>query len=280
MKYSLLFSLLALLFGCQVASQPTEESVELTRKSDSVTAAIAQQDSLEVAFMEDYGLDEPANVPLNWEPTIDPATYPTLKKDAAGRLNALRKQYASAQTDSLRSDLKQQASDLLETTLTEQFFPCWYGTPWDFNGYTSVPNDGVIACGYFVSTPLLHAGFEVNRYKLAQQAAMQIIESLQGTPKVYTTLNNVEFAEEVAKMPEGLYVVGLDNHVGWIHHHEGEVYFIHSSYGTPSVVVRERASESEVLSWSSLYALGEVTTNMDLMEVWLADETVEIVYTK
>ena len=35
--------------------------------------------------------------------------------------------------------------------LTDKIFPYWYGTDWDFNGTTQKPNEGKIACGYFVT---------------------------------------------------------------------------------------------------------------------------------
>lgn len=277
---ALLLFLVPMLYGCEAISQSPEQSEKKVLNTDSIQQAKKGEDSLKIAFMEEYGFDVPEVLPLNWEPGIDPANYPLLKQKHRDSLNLIRGQYQKATSDSTRKSLQNAAGDLLEYTLTEQFFPCWYGTTWDFNGYTSKPNDGLIACGYFVSTPLLHAGFEVNRYKLAQQAAMQIIESLHGEPQVFSGITSKEFTAEVAKMEEGLYVVGLENHVGWIHHRDGEVYFIHSSYGTPSVVVREIAAESEVLSWSHLFALGEVTTNEELMDLWLKGDTVEIHYTR
>jgi hypothetical protein len=39
-------------------------------------------------------------------------------------------------------------------SLSKTIFPHWYGTVWDYNGYTNTPKNGVIACGYFVSTTL------------------------------------------------------------------------------------------------------------------------------
>ncbi len=42
--------------------------------------------------------------------------------------------------------------------LVNKIIPYWYGTPWDFNGHTDIPNESNVACGYFVSTPLRHMG--------------------------------------------------------------------------------------------------------------------------
>ncbi len=48
------------------------------------------------------------------------------------------------------------ASHYLYSKLLNDIVPHWYGTPWDFNGHTNIPNQGEIACGYFVSTTLRH----------------------------------------------------------------------------------------------------------------------------
>ena len=31
--------------------------------------------------------------------------------------------------------------------VVDSLLPCWYGTPWDFNGITETPGQGKIACG-------------------------------------------------------------------------------------------------------------------------------------
>ena len=77
-------------------------------------------------------------------------------------------------------------SSNLYTVMTDSVFPYWMGTKWDFNGISNVPGQGMIACGYFVSTTLKHVGFNLNRYKLAQQAASKVIHVLCDTNKLYS----------------------------------------------------------------------------------------------
>ncbi|WP_346883237.1 hypothetical protein [uncultured Algibacter sp.] len=50
------------------------------------------------------------------------------------------------------------ASHYIYSKLINDIVPHWYGTTWDFNGHTNIPNQGDIACGYFVSTTLKHIG--------------------------------------------------------------------------------------------------------------------------
>ena len=54
-----------------------------------------------------------------------------------------------------------------DNALVNDIIPFWYGTKWSFEGHTNKPNDGEIACGYFVSTTLKDVGLNINRYHLA-----------------------------------------------------------------------------------------------------------------
>lgn len=161
-----------------------------------------------------------------------------------------------------------QASQLLYKSLGDSVFPAWYDTKWDFNGHTNVPKQGVIACGYFVSTTLKHAGFNLNRYKTAQQAAAVIINKICGKKQVKTYYDSASLISLLAKSPEALYLLGLDYHVGFLLVEKGEVYFVHSDF-INGKVVRELASESAAFNSSVLYVLGELTNNASLMNNWL-----------
>jgi len=55
----------------------------------------------------------------------------------------------------------------------------------------------------------------------------------------------------------GIYIVGLDIHVGFIVNTGGEVYLVHSSYVEPYTVVKEKAIDSLILSSSNYRVLGE-----------------------
>ena len=93
-----------------------------------------------------------------------------------------------AKLDSSIKKLKNLNSDSMVSesfyyVMTDSVFPDWMGTKWDFNGVSNVPGKGMIACGYFVSTTLKHIGFNLNRYKLAQQAAYTVIDVLCGEKK-------------------------------------------------------------------------------------------------
>lgn len=106
----------------------------------------------------------------------DPKTYAVLVSELARWRAELGKRHARAGNDTERALVENDARLVLELVLPEMM-RCWMGTPWDFNGTASKPGGGKIACGYFVATVLMDAGFQVDRYQLAQQASGNILRS-------------------------------------------------------------------------------------------------------
>jgi hypothetical protein len=66
----------------------------------------------------------------------------------------------------------------------------------------------------------------------------------------------------------------LDIHTGFIVNTGSEVYFIHSSYVEPYVVVREKAIESRILAASNYRVLGKITADAAFIEKWLLKKEV------
>ena len=184
---------------------------------------------------------------------------------------ALASRYQQAASSSQKADVLAQARTFVIRSILNEIFPAWYGTAWDFYGTTEVPQKGKIACGYFVSTVLRDAGWRVQRARLAQQASENIILSLTADPHVkrFRRVAISDFITAVKEWGPGIYVVGLDIHTGFIVHTGGDVYFIHSSYVEPYTVVREKASESKILTASNYRVLGKITADDLLMEKWL-----------
>lgn len=165
----------------------------------------------------------------------------------------------------------------LENYMLNEIIPFWYGTPWDFNGYTAIPNEGVIACGYFVSTTLLHAGININRYHLAQQGGLNEAKSLAISDEHYETIYGIDQLESVLKdrYVDGLYFVGLDNHVGFLYIKHGTPYFLHSNYIENRVMI-EKALTAPAFQ-SNIYVIADITTNELLLEKWRTGAVVTVI---
>lgn len=185
----------------------------------------------------------------------------------------LARQY---QATTKKAGIIEQARETFVHSIESNIFPFWYETEWDFYGTTEIPKEGKIACGYFVTTVLRDAGLRVERARLAQQASEKIILSLtkESFVKRFRRAKIEDFVETVEKWGPGLYVVGLDFHVGFIFNDAGQVYFIHSSYAEPYRVVKEKALQSKILAGSNYRVIGKISADDDLLVKWLLQKQI------
>lgn len=162
--------------------------------------------------------------------------------------------------------------------LVNKIIPNWYGTPWSFGGHTAIPNQGKIACGYFISTTLRDMGINLNRYKLAQKSPIEeakmiscgsvINKIVQDTPE--------KALEEIDRLTnEGLYFIGFDEgHVGYLLKRDSELFLIHSNYLSPVSVCIETLIESQVFKRFTKFHLVAISDNDTLLRRWLDNSPV------
>lgn len=201
----------------------------------------------------------------------DPARYATLDADLELWRVELARRHKAATLPAEKAQVLAEARLLLEAALPEMM-RCWLGTPWNFNGMATQPGaDGKIACGYFVATVLRDAGFQVERVRLAQQPAELILTTF--VPRDSLTLrvgaSYQSFCRDVRALEPGIYIVGLDSHVGFLVLTTGGFHFIHSSGSSPWCVVAEDAAQAGVLRRSRYRVLGNLTSQPDLLRRWL-----------
>lgn len=155
--------------------------------------------------------------------------------------------------------------------VTKTILPNWVGTPWSFNGTSETPQQGSIACGYFVTTVLRDAGVNLARVKLAQCASEQMIRTLI-QPKYIQRFSNQPITNVIAAVQQqgyGLYIIGLDNHTGFIYNDGNDVYFIHSTYVGTKDVQYEKAATSKVLQWSKYKVIGKLSEDEKVLQNWM-----------
>ena len=215
--------------------------------------------------------EEPAA--LNFEPppiTVPAAVdYPELVAKIAGRRRALdetRRQHGEAEKllAAARHVYCQSFAELAGQ---------WLGTPWDFNGTTQKPREGKIACGYFVTTLLRDAGFDVERSRLGQQAS-EIIASTMTTREFMRARDEEPldaFVTACRKHPPGIYLVGLDFHTGYLVNDGADLWFVHAAYGKPAQhVIVEKAGESAYLGSSKYRHVAFLTEDPKFLLGWLS----------
>ncbi|MBS1635335.1 MAG: hypothetical protein JST26_05385 [Bacteroidetes bacterium] len=195
------------------------------------------------------------------EPFHDPKYYRAELDTIRAERMALRSHVAGVQQ--LKSKFMQQIS--------KRVFAYWYGTKWDFNGTTETPQTGSIACGYFVTTTLRDMGVPINRVKMAQCASEEMIRSLTTKPYIYhlSGMSLADFENKLAKKGDGLYIVGLDNHTGFLWFSGEEHFFIHSTGWFPFKVVKDKICESSVLAKSNYRVVGRISDDADFLKRWV-----------
>lgn len=151
----------------------------------------------------------------------------------------------------------------------------WIGTSWSFSGTSQRPRHGAIACGYFVSTVLRDAGFRLSRVSLAQQPASHIIRTFVKDRRRITTYSrwsSIRFAAAVGRMSPGIYIVGLDRHVGLIFRFTTGASFVHSNYYPPKRVAEQSLLARSPLTDSAFRMLGELLTR-EALQGWIRGRT-------
>ena len=193
-------------------------------------------------------------------PKINVEHYPELKKNIARIVKT-----------SHPENFTPAYSKLFIDVVIDSIIPYWYGTKWNFYGDTETPQNGTIACGYFVTTVLRDAGVPVNRIKLAQCASEVMITQLVSKKliKRYSNMALRDFISDIKFQGKGLYLVGLDNHTGFLLCDDYGVWFIHSSYVTPGCVAKQDASNNSILYYSKYKVTGKISSDEAFLLKWV-----------
>lgn len=222
-------------------------------------------------FQDDFRL--PSQSAKGNRHTPQPERYLLLKKDLEIRKDRLALRFKNASGVAEEDAILFESRKLLESILPEMM-RCWLGTPWDFNGTCSTPGSGDIACGYFVTTIMRDAGFSLHRSKLAQQPSQTILRAFvpRDEMEIRSEMEYTKFCDMLIGMPAGIYIVGLDKHVGFVVHDGQQLRFLHSSGSDPWCVVDESTDEASALQKSSYRVVGNITAQSKTLKKWLSKE--------
>jgi len=229
--------------------------------------------SLSIAFAQERNRGAP-------QVSNDKNDYSRLKASVSEKCLEFRDRYLQAGSGSDRKRIIEEAQEFLFVVLTEKVFPAWIGTRWSFNGTTRTPGKGSIACGTFVVYTLQDAGFKIPS-EMARQPSENIIKNLIGTDKVKRFWNSAQMEkvkEWIIENGEGIYIVGLDIHAGFIVNKNNNIYFIHSSYYDPPLsVVSQDLAEKSPLTDSRYRVLGKILDGK-MVEKWITGDSFPVIY--
>jgi hypothetical protein len=138
-----------------------------------------------------------------------------------------------------------------------------------------------VSCSYFLTAALQNAGLVLqSRTRFSQAPALWIQRALLPPGQPVRRYGNVpadELERRVARdLGDGLYVVGLDIHVGFLVVEGGRATFVHSSYTPPGAVVQEPVTESLAIANSRPkgYWISPLFRDDRLVELWLRSSPV------
>lgn len=208
------------------------------------------------------------------EPRDSIDDYRKLKSTCINEKTLINRTLSLNQSSSQDETIKE-AGRVIHDLVAKKMLSAWHKTEWDFSGYTATPREGKIACGYFVSTILRDIGFNLDRYKLAQKSPIGEGRSLYlGEDPIL--IDSDSLMSYVSFLSDGLYFLGLSNHVGFLSIEQGELFFIHSNYIGAVGVMKERLECSEAVKFSYGYILVPLTTNKAFVRSWLENTRLTI----
>ena len=196
-----------------------------------------------------------------------PEKYQKLILEVNSQRTTLAHEYNQAE-GSGHQKVIQNARSVFLKQVQNGFFPFWYGTRWAFHGTTETPGQGRIACGYFVTTVLRDIGCEINRGELARAPSETMIQTLTDESYInrYSGITLADFVKKVQEQGDGLYIVGLDSHTGFLVCEDGIVHFVHSGGFS---VKRELALKSRTLKKSQYRVTGKISADEEFLKAWL-----------
>jgi hypothetical protein len=74
----------------------------------------------------------------------------------------------------------------------------------------------------------------------------------------------------------GIFIVGLDYHTGFIIKKDNQSYFMHSDYINREGVKMEPIKSSEALSSTTCYVIGNFLKNDQIIKSWIKGDTIII----
>jgi hypothetical protein len=192
------------------------------------------------------------------------------------KISQRQSELANSWNDKRDAKLLEQAQDEIITSV-EELSNYWLGTRWALGSpQTTRPQHGKVNCGTFVGRILHDVGFQVRVKKLQRQPSQLIIKSFVGGKRVrkFSNAPMKKFLASVREMGPGLYIIGLDFHVGLLLQTEDDLRFIHASYETETVV-NEKAAIAMPITSSKYRVVGKILSPANIKS-WLAGDKIVV----
>jgi len=253
---------------------------EINQPFDSIANQLITNDSIFSTNWINKNKSKPAIDTIAFNIKLHPQeNYEQLIKELELQRKKIFNQYILLNSEKEKSIFFDSVGIFYTHFLVNKLIPHWYGMSWNLAGYSDVPNQGTVGCGYFVSNLLRHSGFRINRFRGGQTSPPALCKTVQLSDSVYevVAMNFDNVYEKIkADIKDGIYVCGLACHVGFLLKRKSQLFFIHSDYTGKCMVRMEYANYSDVFSSSSVYYIGEISTNKKLLFQWLNNDEITV----
>ncbi|MCP4680362.1 MAG: hypothetical protein GY854_33725 [Deltaproteobacteria bacterium] len=211
--------------------------------------------------------------------------YVALLEKIEDKRSSLYTRFKKAKGFDAKNKVRQEAQSFVVRAIVEDIIPKWLGMPWTL----AVIKDGLkpnaaypfekgrgISCSWFMVSVLRSVGLRfVNKRDFADTISIHFQYAMSPRKKDihrYFNTSPDHLEEKLKKLDNGLYVIGLNCHIGFLHITDGRVNFLHSSYTSPQQVVIEPLAKSEaiVLSESAGYVVSPLFQDTRLVDYWLS----------
>ncbi len=199
--------------------------------------------------------------------TMCDGEYNQLTSCIASQRTKFKTAYESSSTSEDKEKVVELASNFVIDSLIQKVLPAWYGTSYKYGSNSQKPREGHIDCGHFVTTTLHDVGFNLpNPNALAQYASLHIMQTMMKPKSSGLRLRNIAQSylnlgrtyhqpewtaqtldADIRKWGRGVYIIGLDSHIGYIVNDGNNTAFVHASY-YPSNILNRRFESIGVVS--------------------------------
>lgn len=172
------------------------------------------------------------------------------------------------------------AREALTTFLADSVFPAWMGTRWAMGKRANATRPHqpgrAVSCSTFVAAALGDGGVRLaKRSAFGQAAAIDIQRSLIGDEETvhrFVGISSDDLAAEMVALGDGIYLIGLRKHVGFVHVGQGRATLVHAGASGSGTVQREPLADalSVRVSHPSGFWVTSLTGSKYLLESWLA----------
>jgi hypothetical protein len=215
-----------------------------------------------------------------WRPPkdliVNDENYEKTLSFARQRHYILSQQYTSPVSENTSFLIEREAMRFFSQFLYDSLSPYWLGTTFSKTGKSEIPGKGVISPENFVLQLLKDMGVDMRIDPELIYKPGDLIEFLLFNRNIshYYGTPMASFIQDVKDKSDGLYLLALDEHIGFLNVEGENLSFLHVAPKKPFCVVIEDAEKSKLIAQSKDRWLGLISDAEEFIRHWLENEPI------